>query len=109
MSGRFVRASKYRHVYGQHFKKELCYENLKPTLSAFDANIIKANGKFLSLNANEVTPVVPFWTLTSTHLMTTSWFLQEKMERSCYGKFHTATVMLTMILKILLMSNQLVL
>lgn len=54
MSGKFVRASKFRHVYGQPFKKELCYENLKPTLSAFDSNIIQSNGKYLSLNSNGI-------------------------------------------------------
>ncbi|ODV84734.1 hypothetical protein CANARDRAFT_8313 [[Candida] arabinofermentans NRRL YB-2248] len=54
MSGRFVRASKYRHVFGQAFKKEKCYENLKATLNAFDSNIIKCNGKYLSLNSNGI-------------------------------------------------------
>ncbi|KAG0683690.1 Coronin-like protein crn1 [Pichia californica] len=54
MSGKFVRASKFRHVYGQPFKKELCYENLKPTLSAFDSNIIQSNGKYISLNSNGI-------------------------------------------------------
>lgn len=54
MSGKFVRASKFRHVYGQPFKKELCYENLKPTLSAFDSNIIQCNGPFISLNSNGI-------------------------------------------------------
>ncbi|GAV29325.1 hypothetical protein PMKS-002807 [Pichia membranifaciens] len=54
MSGKFVRASKFRHVYGQPFKKELCYENLKPTLSAFDSNIIQCNGVYLALNANGI-------------------------------------------------------
>ena len=50
----FVRASKYRHVYGQSAKKELCYENLKPTISAFDSNIIQANGHFIALNSNGI-------------------------------------------------------
>jgi len=54
MSGKFVRASKFRHVYGQATKKELCYENLKPTISAFDSNIVQSNGKFISLNANGI-------------------------------------------------------
>lgn len=54
MSGKFVRASKFRHVYGQPFKKELCYENLKPTLSAFDSNIIQCNGVYIALNANGI-------------------------------------------------------
>lgn len=50
MSGKFVRASKYRHVFGQAAKKELCYENLKITKNAWDSNIIDSNGKYLSVN-----------------------------------------------------------
>ncbi|ODV80753.1 DUF1900-domain-containing protein [Suhomyces tanzawaensis NRRL Y-17324] len=50
MSGKFVRASKYRHVFGQAAKKELCYENLKITKNAWDSNIISSNGKYLSVN-----------------------------------------------------------
>ncbi|KAK6199261.1 uncharacterized protein RJT21DRAFT_115057 [Scheffersomyces amazonensis] len=50
MSGKFVRASKYRHVFGQPAKKELSYENLKITKNAWDSNIIQANGKYLSVN-----------------------------------------------------------
>lgn len=48
-SGKFVRASKYRHVFGQAAKKELCYENLKITKNAWDSNIIHSNGKYLSV------------------------------------------------------------
>ncbi|CAN3374025.1 hypothetical protein DIURU_001769 [Diutina rugosa] len=50
MSGKFVRASKYRHVFGQSTKKELCYENLKITKNAWDSNIIQANNDYLSVN-----------------------------------------------------------
>jgi coronin-1B/1C/6 len=50
MSGKFVRASKYRHVFGQPAKKELCYENLKITKNAWDSNIIQSNGKYISVN-----------------------------------------------------------
>ncbi|CAH2355950.1 coronin-like protein [[Candida] railenensis] len=49
MSGKFVRASKFRHVFGQAAKKELCYENLKITKNAWDSNIIQSNGKYLSV------------------------------------------------------------
>lgn len=49
-SGKFVRASKYRHVFGQASKKELCFENLKITKNAWDSNIIQTNGKYLSVN-----------------------------------------------------------
>lgn len=51
---KFVRPSKFRHVFGQPTKKELCYENLKPTLSAFDSNIIQANGLYVALNSNGI-------------------------------------------------------
>ncbi|KAK9449647.1 uncharacterized protein V1518DRAFT_414284 [Limtongia smithiae] len=50
MSGRFVRASKYRHVYGQPTKKELCYENAHVSKNAWDANLIKVNPSYLSVN-----------------------------------------------------------
>ncbi|EGW29936.1 uncharacterized protein SPAPADRAFT_63558 [Spathaspora passalidarum NRRL Y-27907] len=50
MSGKFVRASKYRHVFGQAAKREACYENLKITKNAWDSNIIHTNGKYLSVN-----------------------------------------------------------
>lgn len=51
-SGKFVRASKYRHVYGQAAKRELCYDNIKVSSNAWDSNLIKANSKFISLNWN---------------------------------------------------------
>lgn len=49
-SGRFVRASKFRHVFGQAAKKELCYDNLRVSNNAWDSNLIKANSKFLAVN-----------------------------------------------------------
>lgn len=52
MSGKFVRASKYRHVFGQASKRELQYENVKVTNNAWDSNLIKTNGKFISVNWN---------------------------------------------------------
>lgn len=52
MSGKFVRASKYRHVFGQASKKELQYENVKVTNNAWDSNLIKTNGRFISVNWN---------------------------------------------------------
>ncbi|KAK9488663.1 hypothetical protein V1527DRAFT_457248 [Lipomyces starkeyi] len=52
MSGRFVRASKYRHVYGQPTKKELCYENVRVSNNAWDSNLIKVNPLYLSVNWN---------------------------------------------------------
>ncbi|KAI5787486.1 hypothetical protein FPQ18DRAFT_345929 [Pyronema domesticum] len=50
MAGRFVRSSKYRHVFGRSTKKELCYDNLRISRNAWDSNIIKANPEYLSVN-----------------------------------------------------------
>ncbi|KAF8327771.1 microtubule binding protein [Cantharellus anzutake] len=47
---RFVRPSKYRHVFGQPAKKENSIENVKVTTSAWDTNLISASGSYLSLN-----------------------------------------------------------
>lgn len=49
---RFVRASKYRHVFGQSSKREAGIENVKVTNSAWDTNIISASGKYISINWN---------------------------------------------------------
>ncbi|KAJ8468314.1 hypothetical protein ONZ51_g9720 [Trametes cubensis] len=49
---RFVRASKYRHVFGQQGKKEYGYDNVKVTNSAWDTNIISASTRYISLNWN---------------------------------------------------------
>ncbi|KAF1983106.1 DUF1900-domain-containing protein [Aulographum hederae CBS 113979] len=50
MSGRFVRASKYRHVFGRSTKKEQCYDNLRITKNAWDTNLIKVNPQYISVN-----------------------------------------------------------
>ncbi|KAF8194693.1 microtubule binding protein [Pholiota molesta] len=49
---RFVRSSKYRHVFGQPSKKEHSFENVKVTNSAWDTNIVSASAKYLSVNWN---------------------------------------------------------
>ncbi|KAH8111781.1 DUF1900-domain-containing protein [Phellopilus nigrolimitatus] len=49
---RFVRASKYRHVYGQGAKKELCIDNIKLSNNAWDTNLIAASGSYISVNWN---------------------------------------------------------
>ncbi|KAJ7631272.1 microtubule binding protein [Mycena polygramma] len=49
---RFVRASKYRHVFGQPAKKEHGVENVKVTNSAWDTNVVAASGEYLSINWN---------------------------------------------------------
>ncbi|KAL1583212.1 hypothetical protein WHR41_07944 [Cladosporium halotolerans] len=50
MSGRFVRASKYRHVFGQPSRREQCYDNLRISKNAWDTNLVKCNPKYLSVN-----------------------------------------------------------
>ncbi|WPH02749.1 coronin-like protein crn1 [Acrodontium crateriforme] len=50
MSGRFVRASKYRHVFGRPTRREQCYDNLRISKNAWDTNLIKANPKYLAVN-----------------------------------------------------------
>lgn len=45
---RFVRASKFRHVYGTGSKKEQSIDNVKPSRNAWDSNLIKANPRFLA-------------------------------------------------------------
>ncbi|KAM5541296.1 hypothetical protein V8D89_004850 [Ganoderma adspersum] len=49
---RFVRASKYRHVFGQNGKKEYGFDNVKVTGSAWDTNVIAASTRYVSLNWN---------------------------------------------------------
>ncbi|KAI2637531.1 DUF1900-domain-containing protein [Xylaria nigripes] len=50
MSGRFVRASKYRHVFGKSTRKEFCYDNLRISRNAWDTNLIKVNPEYLAVN-----------------------------------------------------------
>ncbi|KDN41079.1 putative CRN1 [Tilletiaria anomala UBC 951] len=47
---RFVRPSKYRHVYGNPAKKEGCYDNVKVSNNAWDTNLVAANGRYVSVN-----------------------------------------------------------
>ncbi|KAF3906496.1 Coronin [Dactylellina cionopaga] len=47
---RFVRSSKYRHVFGRPTRKEQCYDNIHISKNAWDSNIVKANPKYLSVN-----------------------------------------------------------
>ncbi|KAI9376060.1 hypothetical protein BJX61DRAFT_491912 [Aspergillus egyptiacus] len=50
MSGRFVRSSKYRHVFGRSTRKEQCYDNLRVSRNAWDTNLVKVNPRYLSVN-----------------------------------------------------------
>ncbi|WWD22902.1 hypothetical protein CI109_107397 [Kwoniella shandongensis] len=45
---RFVRSSKYRHVYGN--KSKVNYENVKISGSAWDTDLVTAGGKYLAIN-----------------------------------------------------------
>ncbi|EMD39400.1 hypothetical protein CERSUDRAFT_113035 [Gelatoporia subvermispora B] len=49
---RFVRASKYRHVFGQQGKKEYSVDNVKVSASAWDTNLIAASSRYISVNWN---------------------------------------------------------
>ncbi|KKY20793.1 putative actin-binding protein [Phaeomoniella chlamydospora] len=50
MSGRFVRSSKYRHVFGRPTRKDQCYDNLRVSKNAWDTNLVKANPEYLAVN-----------------------------------------------------------
>ncbi|OAQ99773.1 hypothetical protein LLEC1_06792, partial [Akanthomyces lecanii] len=50
MAGRFVRASKYRHVFGKSTRKDSCYDNIHISRNAWDTNLIKVNPEYLSVN-----------------------------------------------------------
>ncbi|PGH23902.1 hypothetical protein AJ80_01964 [Polytolypa hystricis UAMH7299] len=50
MAGRFVRASKYRHVFGRSTRKEQCYDNLRISHNAWDTNLLKVNPKYIAVN-----------------------------------------------------------
>ena len=44
----FIRASKYRHIFGKEPKKELAYEGFRVTNCAFEGYFIAANQKFVA-------------------------------------------------------------
>jgi len=46
---RFVRPSKYRHVYGAPAKRSECFDNVRPSRNANDSNLVKANPIFVGL------------------------------------------------------------
>lgn len=49
MSGRFVRSSKFRHVFGTPNKQDKCYDNLKISKSPHESNMSAVNSKFLAV------------------------------------------------------------
>ncbi|KAJ5499373.1 Coronin [Penicillium expansum] len=50
MSGRFVRSSKYRHVFGRSTRKDQCFDNLRVSRNAWDTNLLKVNPKHIAVN-----------------------------------------------------------
>lgn len=46
---RFVRASKFRHVFGEPLKKDECYDNVPISRSAWDSNFCAVNEKFVAV------------------------------------------------------------
>lgn len=59
---RFVRASKYRHVFGQPAKPENCYNGINLSRNAWDQDYIVANTKFLSVaweSGGGATAIIP--------------------------------------------------
>ena len=49
MHFRGIRSSKFKHVYGAPAKKSKCYENVKITRNALDANFCAVNPKFVAV------------------------------------------------------------
>jgi len=47
---RIVRSSKYRHVFADAPKKEVCFDELKPSKTAWDANYVYANPVYWALS-----------------------------------------------------------
>lgn len=47
---RFVRPSKFRHVYGSARKREQCYDNLNISYDSNDSHLAKCNGKYVSVH-----------------------------------------------------------
>ncbi|EZF29977.1 Coronin [Trichophyton interdigitale] len=50
MAGRFVRSSKYRHIFGRSTRKDQCYDSLRVSTNAWDTNLLKVNPEYLSVN-----------------------------------------------------------
>jgi len=44
-----VRQSLYRHVFGEPFKNEFCYMNIRPNVGAWDSNWLAANALFVAV------------------------------------------------------------
>ncbi|KNZ74954.1 Coronin-like protein crn1 [Termitomyces sp. J132] len=90
---RFVRASKYRHVFGHPAKKEYGYENIKVTNSAWDTNFISASGQYISVNWNAsgggAFAILPL----PSPFQTVSGFPQKLPDSLPLARSHTAAVL----------------
>jgi len=49
MSKQIVRASKYRHVFGQEWKKETSYTELRTNIAPWDSNFVATSGEFFAI------------------------------------------------------------
>src|SRR6218665_3861839 len=49
MSFRGIRQSKFRHVFGQAFKRDQCYDNIRITKSSWDSTFCAVNPKYLAI------------------------------------------------------------
>lgn len=49
---KFVRPSKYRHVFGQVGKKECSYDNVKVTNNSWDTNLVSASARYISFSSS---------------------------------------------------------
>lgn len=49
MSKQIVRASKYRHIFGQEWKKENSYTELRTNIAPWDSNFIASSGEFFAV------------------------------------------------------------
>lgn len=49
MSFRGVRQSKFRHVFGQPFKRDQCYDNIRITKSTWDSTFCAVNPKYVAI------------------------------------------------------------
>ena len=46
---KFIRSSKFRHVFGEPNKKEQCYDNVPITKNAWDSAFCDVNDKFVAV------------------------------------------------------------
>lgn len=49
MSRNIVRSSKFRHVFGQAFKTDQCYDDIRISQMTWDSNFCSVNPKFVAM------------------------------------------------------------